>query len=256
MKILIQFLIRLVPRKVLQKIAPWILPLIGRLYRGHNVTCPIIGKSYRKFLPYGRINPRPNALCLESMSLERHRLLWLYLKEKTDFFKTKLRVLHIAPEQCFIQEFKKQHGGYYVTGDIESPLADVQMDIHQIPFDEGDFDCVLCNHVLEHVEDDKKAIGEINRVLKKGGWAILQVPFFYPLVDITEEDPTITDPGMREKRYGQSDHVRRYGKDYADRIRSQGFKVTEDDYCSTLPEETRTKYALPKDEIIYFCEKI
>ena len=125
-----------------------------------------------------------------------------------------------------------------------------------LPFADNSFNQVICSEVLEHVPNYQMMLKEINRVLKQGGWAILQVPFFYPLVDITEEDSSITDPLLREKLYGQSDHVRRYGKDYADRIRQWGFRVTEDEYCSSLPIETRKKYALPEDEIIYFCEKV
>ncbi len=255
MKKIISFIIRKVPRKYLQVISPLLLKLIGLFYRGNNVTCPIINRSYRKFLPYGRVNPRPNALCPDSLSLERHRLIWLFLKEQTNFFSEKLKVLHIAPEQCFMEKFEDLHGENYITGDIESPLAKVKMDIHQIPFEENTFDVAMCNHVMEHVNDDIKAMHEIQRVLKPGGWAIIQVPFFPPLPDTTFEDFSITDPAEREKVFGQDDHVRLYGKDYALRLAKAGFKVREDDYVKRIGPEKVLKYALPKDEIIYFCEK-
>ncbi len=143
----------------------------------------------------------------------------------------------------------------YITGDIESPLAKVKMDIHDIPFEENTFDIIFCNHVLEHVESDLRAMEEMRRVLKPGGWAILQIPFFYPLNDETTEDPTITDPRERERLFGQDDHVRLYGKDYADRIRSTGFQVIEDRLVFELTPEEVEKYALPKEEIIYRAEK-
>jgi len=251
MKKIISWLIRYVPRKHLQRVSSTGLKVLGLFYRGNEVTCPVCSKSFRKFLPYGRINPRENALCPNCLSLERHRLMWLYLKERTAFFKSGLHVLHIAPEACFIKRFEKIHGDRYITADIESPLAKVKMDIHQIPFKENTFDVVLCNHVLEHVKDDIKAMNEIQRVLKPDGFAILQVPFFNPVPETTFEDPTITDRQEREKIFGQDDHVRKYGKDYPQRIKRAGLKPLEDPYVDTLEENIRKKFGLVKGEIIY-----
>ena len=107
------------------------------------------------------------------------------------------------------------HGEKYITADIESPLAKIKMDIHAMPFAENSFDVVLCNHVLEHVQDDIQALREICRVLKPGGWSILQVPFFAPIPEVTIEDTSIVGPREREKAFGQDDHVRKYGKDYS-----------------------------------------
>ncbi|MFN7373073.1 MAG: class I SAM-dependent methyltransferase, partial [Cyclobacteriaceae bacterium] len=185
MKKLISWLVRYVPRKHLQLFSGMGLKIVGLFYRGNAVECPVCGHTYRKFLPYGRINPRPNALCPNCLSLERHRLIWLYLKQKTDFFQRHQQVLHIAPEHCFIKPFEQRHGAGYITADLESPLAKVKMDIHEMPFAENQFDVVLCNHVLEHVQDDIKAMREIQRVLKPGGYAILQVPFFHPVPAVT-----------------------------------------------------------------------
>ena len=255
MKQAVSFALRHIPRKYLQLINAPLMRIAGVFLRGNNVTCPIINRSYRKFLPYGRLNPRENALCPDSLSLERHRLLWLYLNDQTNFFTSKLRFLHVAPEQCFMKKFENQHGEGYITADIESPLAKVKMDIHEIPFEDNSFDAVMCNHVMEHVDDDRKAMGEIFRVLKPGGWAIMQVPFFSPVQPDTFENPSITDPREREKAYGQNDHVRLYGWDYPDRIRSVGFDVREDHYAEELGEEAIRKYALPPKEIIYFNKK-
>ncbi|MEK6783715.1 MAG: methyltransferase domain-containing protein [Bacteroidota bacterium] len=251
MKKIISLLIRFVPRKYLQLFSGIGLRAFGLFYIGNKVECPICHSHYRKFLPYGRINPRPNALCPSCLSLERHRLIWLYLKERTNFFSNQLDVLHIAPEPCFMKRFEKQHRERYITADIESPLAKVKMDIHQIPFPENHFDVVLCNHVLEHVQDDIKAMSEIRRVLKPGGWAIMQVPFFSPVPDITFEDSSITNPRDREKAFGQDDHVRKFGKDYAKRIERAGLKVVEDNFAKTQPE----KYGLQNAEIIYLGVK-
>ncbi len=252
MKKIISILIRFVPRKYLQLFSGVGLKAVGILYAGNKVECPICGNHYGKFLPYGRINPRLNALCPSCLSLERHRLIWLYLKEKTNFFSAQLDVLHIAPEPCFMKRFEKQHGEKYITADIESPLAKVKMDIHQIPFSENIFDVVICNHVLEHVQDDIKAMSEIRRVLKPEGWAIMQVPFFSPVPDVTFEDTTITDPQEREKVFGQDDHVRMFGKDYSKRIERAGLKAVENDFAKVQPE----KYGLQRAEIIYIGVKI
>lgn len=250
MKKLISWLIRYVPRKYLQRIAGTGLKIVSVFYAGNNVTCPVCSRQFRKFLPYGRVRPRPNALCPNCMSLERHRLLWLYLEQRTNFFRTPLKVLHFAPEACFMKRFENMHGDGYITADIESPLAKLKIDIHNIPLNDNAFDVVLCNHVLEHVADDLKAMREIRRVLKPGGFAILQVPFFHPVPEITLEDPAVTDPRERERLYGQRDHVRRYGRDYPLRIESAGLTVTEDDFANTLTEETRKRYGLVKGEIV------
>jgi SAM-dependent methyltransferase len=251
MKKLIAMIIRYVPRKYLQRVAGLGLKVLGIFYAGSNVTCPVCGKSFKTFLPYGRINPRPNALCPGCQSLERHRLIWLYLKEKTSFFNNRLKVLHIAPEACFMRHFEKQHGEGYITADIESPLAKVKMDIHEIPFPENTFDVVLCNHVLEHVRDDIKAMREIRRVLKPDGFSILQVPFFRPVPEKTFEDASITDPREREKIFGQDDHVRKYGFDYKERIQSAGLKAIEDTFVNEKTDEERGRYGLAQGEMIY-----
>jgi SAM-dependent methyltransferase len=255
MKKLISFLIRYIPRKYLQRVSGIGLKVLGLFYRGSAVTCPICETSYRKFLPYGRINARENALCPNCQSLERHRLIWLYLQEQTDFFKTEKDILHVAPEDCFIHRFEKRNGDKYITADIESPLAKVKMDIHQIPFEENRFDVVLCNHVLEHVKDDIKAMQEIYRVLKPGGFAIIQVPFFAPLEAVTFEDNSITNKRERERIFGQDDHVRKYGTDYPQRIAKSGLHPEEEKFAFTLPPDILKKFGLGSGEIIYIGRK-
>ena len=251
MKRLIAFLIRYIPRKYLQRLSGPGLKIAGLLYRGKAVSCPVCSGNFRKFLPYGRINPRPNALCPNCLSLERHRLIWLYHKENTTLLSRKQPLLHVAPEACFIPRFEAIHQDDYITTDIESPLAKVKMDIHRMPFGDNTFDAVLCNHVLEHVTDDILAMKEIARVLKPGGFAILQVPFFHPVPDQTISDPSITDRRTREKLFGQDDHVRRYGKDFPVRISQAGLQAVEDDFVKTFSPEQRYRYGLADGEIIY-----
>jgi SAM-dependent methyltransferase len=206
-------------------------------------------------MPYGRTNPRNNALCPSCLALERHRLMWLYLQKKTNFFKDPLKVLHVAPEHCFIDRFEAMKNLDYITADIESPLAKVKMDIHAIPFEANTFDVAFCNHVMEHVDNDIQAMGELHRVLKPNGWAIVQSP-----MDVTRattlEDPTITSEADREKHYWQKDHVRLYGLDYKERLEKAGFQVKADTFVKELDKQIVEKYALPEGEIVYFCRKI
>ena len=208
----------------------WARPLIYQFFKGEQFTDPIDGRSYRKFLPYGYGKQRENALSPGTLSLERHRQMWLYLKNETDFFSSNLKVLHIAPEQDFLRRFKKMKNLDYTSADLFSPIVDVKADILDLPFKDDEFDVVICNHVLEHIEDDTKAMSELFRVMKKGGWGILQVPMKNSL-EKTYEDFTITDPKERQKYFGQYDHVRWYGMDYFERLNNVGFE-TEINYYS------------------------
>ncbi|QHT70284.1 methyltransferase domain-containing protein [Rhodocytophaga rosea] len=254
MKHLISFVIRHVPRKYLQLVSHVVLKSMAVFYKGNAVECPVCKSQFKKFVPYGRTNPRENALCPNCLALERHRLMWLYLQDKTDFFNAPHKVLHVAPEHCFIHRFEAMKNLDYVTADIESPLAKVKMDIHAIPFEANTFDVAFCNHVMEHVADDHQAMKELYRVLKPNGWAIIQSPMDTSR-STTLEDPSITSEADREKYYWQKDHVRLFGLDYAQRLEKAGFQVTEDSFVKELGQQLVSRYALPGEEIIYFCRK-
>lgn len=249
-------------KKILNTIPrPWLIrasyivrPLLEFWYKGNRYTDPIDGKSFRTFLPYGYNKIRTNVLSPSTLSLERHRLLWLYLQRHTDFFTKKLKVLHIAPEQAFYKRFKKQPNLDYITADLYSPLADVIADICNLPFASHSFDVVLCNHVLEHIEDDKKAMQELYRVLKNGGWGIFQVPQNLDL-DVTFSDNTITDPKERTRIFGQYDHLRVYGKDYFDKLKEIGFTVLPIHCEQVASIEEIEKYRLVQEEILPICYK-
>ncbi len=245
-----------IPRPILIKVSYIVRPFIAWWLKGNKFTDPIDGKSFRKMLPYGYAIQRENVLSPSTLSLERHRLLWLYLKNETDFFTStkKRKLLHIAPEQCFLKRFKKQKNLEYITSDIESPIADVKADICDLPFEDNSFDIIFCNHVLEHIPDDSKAMQELFRVLKKGGFGIFQIPQDLNK-EKTFEDDSITDPKERTKIFGQYDHVRVYGKDYFDKLRSHGFEVKEIGYSKQISSELVTKYALSKGEILPVCFK-
>jgi SAM-dependent methyltransferase len=229
-------------------------PILAFLLKGNTFTDPIDGKSFKSFLPYGYGTQRNNVLSPSTLSLERHRLLWLYLKNETNFFSVEKKVLHFAPEQAFYKRFKKMKNLDYVTTDLNSPLADVKADICNLPFKDNEFDLILCNHVLEHIPDDKKAMQELYRVMKVGGLGIFQIPQDLNR-ETTFEDYSITNKKERAKIFGQYDHVRIYGRDYFDKLRSIGFKVDEVDYTSKLSEVNITKYCLAKGEIIPVTSK-
>ena len=229
MKKLIKWMLNHVPRPLLQRVAGWAVPAAGLFYKGRGVECPVCGSRYRRFMPYGYVQSRANALCPKCLSLERHRLLWLYLTRETDLLTSFPRTLHIAPEVCIMRHLKphfKGHPGQYVTADLESPLADLHFDVQQIPLADDSVDVILCNHLLEHVADDRRALHELYRILKPGGWGILLSPV--------------------EPDY---DHRRIYGADYTDRLREAGFEAADIDYAATFSEAERRLYALPKDHI-------
>jgi len=231
-------------------------PIIAFSLKGDKFTDPIDGKSFRKFLPYGYGKQRENALSPSTLSLERHRLMWLFLRDDTDFFtsKEKIKTLHIAPEQCFLDLFRKQTNLEYITSDLESPIADVKADICNLPFDDNSFNVVFCNHVLEHIIDDTKAMQELYRVLKKGGFGIFQIPQDLSR-EKTFEDNTITNRTERAEIFGQYDHVRVYGRDYFNKLRSVGFEVDEIDYTKKITREKLERYCLMKNEILPVCYK-
>ena len=229
-------------------------PFVAFFLRGNTYTDPIDGKSYRRFLPYGYAKVRENVLAPGTLSLERHRLFWLYLKNETTFFSAPLRVLHFAPEQAFVQKFKKQKNLTYTTTDLNSPIADVKADICDLPFKDNSFDFIICNHVLEHIPDDTKAMQELYRVLAPSGTAIVQVPYDAKR-EITFEDNTITDQRERTRIFGQYDHLRVYGMDYFKKLSSIGFDVNALDYTSGISIDDIERYRLCKGELLPVCKK-
>ncbi|KAA5824167.1 class I SAM-dependent methyltransferase [Algibacter amylolyticus] len=249
MKKLFKLILNIIPRPLLIRLSYVARPILAVFLKGNTFTDPIDGKSFKTFLSYGYGTQRDNVLSPSTLSLERHRLLWLYLKNETDFFTAQKSVLHFAPEQCFLKRFRKLKNLNYTTTDLLSPIADVKADICNLPFEDNSYDIILCNHVLEHIPDDTKAMQELFRVMKPGGYGIFQIPQDLNRAS-TFEDDSITDKKERAKIFGQYDHVRVYGRDYFDKLRSIGFKVKEVDYTASLSAEAITKYCLAKGEII------
>ena len=260
MKHLIKFILNLIPRPVLQRVAGWIVPVVGLLYLGKGKQCPLCGCQRRRFLPYGYVTSRENALCPNCLSLERHRLLWLWLVRESDIGRGAMalpKMLHIAPEVALMRKFKKMYASTpdrYVTADLESPLADMHFDVQQIPLEAESFDAIICNHIMEHVEDDHKSLNELYRIMRRGGWGVILSP-----VDLerehTFEDDTITDPAERTRIFGQYAHRRIYGRDYAARLREAGCEVYDIDYKNELSKAAQELYALPADHLYIVCKQ-
>ena len=223
-------------------------------YAGVRFTCPCCGGRFRRMKTAGQDIKRLNAQCPKCGSMERHRLLQLYLQNETRFFKDNLKVLDIAPMDFFQKICKASPNLDYTSADISSPISMMHFDVQQIPFPDDTFDVIICSHVLEHVEDDLKAMRELNRILKPGGWSILQVPIDNSQ-ETTFEDPSVTSPEERLKLFGQEDHVRIYGRDYVERLVNAGFMVNVVDYHAELDAETIKRYCLSKKEDIFICRK-
>lgn len=233
-----------------------------RAFQGDDVLCLICNTRFSKFAPFGR-GSRQNAKCHHCGSLERHRLQWKYLHEQTTLFTnpTRIRLLHFAPERAFYNAFSaNMHIEYYpcdLTPERYANFGSVkilQADITKLPFEANFFDVVICNHVLEHIPDDSRAMDEVLRVMKNGAWGIFQVPIDRNR-DVTYEDPSINTPEARLRAFGQSDHVRYYGRDYPQRLEKAGFTVTTDDYANTFSPEQAFIYGINRGEILHVCRK-
>lgn len=251
---LFKTLLNVIPRPWLIQLSYFVRPFLVVFLKGNRYTDPIDRTSFKKFLPYGYVHQRDNVLSPSTLSLERHRLLWLYLERETSFFSESLKLMHIAPEQAFYDLFKKIETLEYTTVDLHSPLADIKADICSLPFSDASFDVILCNHVLEHIPDHQLALSELYRVLKPGGWGILQVPQDLNRAS-TFQDDSIVDPKERSKIFGQYDHVRVYGRDYPHFLEKAGFNVEMVDYTHSLTDAEIERYRIAKGELIPLIRK-
>ena len=233
-----------------------IIPLhyfITKTINAHGAYfCPVCENNVRQFLPAGS-PPRLNAKCPMCGSLERHRLDWFFFIKATDLFdKSRKRMLHIAPEKFFSERLHKLEYLNYLSADKSNPNAMVQMDITSINYPDNFFHVIYCSHVLEHIPDDRKAISELYRVLCQDGWALLQVPV---TADETYEDPSIIDPKERISHFGQWDHVRRCGPDYAERIKNVGFVVQVLRANELLSQADCARMGFEANMLVFFCRK-
>ena len=241
--------------------------LYSLAYRGSGYYCPFCNYYHRHFLPDGSKAKvieqydvigggyRPSCLCPKCGSKDRERLLYGFLKQQTNLFSDQPKsVLHIAPEKNLKKVLQKQPQLSYLNADLAAGAADLQMDITQIAYPDNYFDVILCNHVLEHIPNDKKAMQELYRVLKPQGWAILQVPFAEKLSN-TYENFSIINPTERETHFGQFDHVRIYGQDYVQRLANVGFNVTTYNALNVLGQDVVNLQQLIANEKVFLCRK-
>jgi SAM-dependent methyltransferase len=187
---------------------------------GLGCYCCICGHYLRRFLPF---RGRRNAECPNCGSLARHRLLWKFLSARTKLFDRRPKqVLHFAPERGVRRRLTQYPQLSYVAADLAGGPDILPVDVTAMKFPDSSFDVVICNHVLEHVDDDRKAMAELHRVLRPGGWAVITTPIRGVK---TLEDPAVTQPHMRKELFGQENHVRRYGRDIVGRLQDAGFRV-------------------------------
>ncbi|MEO3434170.1 class I SAM-dependent methyltransferase [Inquilinus sp. CAU 1745] len=187
------------------------------------LECPICNRTALRFLPFG-LGGRRNAMCPTCGSVERHRFLWLYLTTRTDLLTGRHRVLHTAPETALEERLRGLPNLRYESVDRFNPYADRQADLTDLPYGDGTFDVVLTSHVLEHIPDDRKAMAELARVTRRGGRAVVMVPYT-PKEAVSPEGRDIASPAERMARFGHPYHYRYYGRDLVDRLADAGFEA-------------------------------
>jgi SAM-dependent methyltransferase len=221
--------------------------VMSPLFAGDAVECPICEKASRRWISLGL----DEGMCPRCMSEARHRLLALYMRDELEINTKPMRILHFAAEYCFIRRFRRVPNITHVIADLDPPRGGVKIDITDIPLESDFADLVICSHVLEHVEDDSKAMFELKRVLRPGGTALIMCPVSYEL-ESTYEDPSIVTPEGRREAFHQNDHVRLYGADFDDRLRAAGFQVDASQYGLSHGEKA-SRFGLRQDEILYVC---
>ena len=258
------------PNSFARSIKQIYLSLRGLLYSGTKYNCNLCHKSFRKMMEGGFDLPIikekqiigagiRNHICPYCQSTDRDRLVKLYLDNHFNLTDQPIKVLHIAPEPSLNNMFNKLDNVNYIPAakyheGIYYPDNLTLVDLTDMHFEEAEFDLIICNHVLEHIEEDNLAFSEIYRVLRKGGTAILQVPYS-ELLDKTHEDASMTTYSQREKHFGQFDHVRLYGKDYQEKLETAGFKVTLFNPLSIDAEKKVNKLSLFKGEKLFVTTK-
>lgn len=247
----------LIPAKARLNLKIGIRKSKGLFLSGNEVECNCCGKKYRKFLPMGNLEFRDNVMCSNCGSLERTRMLLIYLEKETDIFEPGKKVLHFAPEEGLKAQFKKRKNpDEYINGDLNPVLADTVIDMTNISFADNTFDYIICSHILGHIPDEEKAVSELFRVLKPGGKAIVLTLINEENVPTREEKHINTDE-KRLMEYGHPTLFRLHGNDMADRLAKRGFEVVSRDYISELPEDIQTRLRIADNQRgrLFICSK-
>lgn len=217
-----------------------------------QLECNICGQPVKEFKPYGP-KKRPNVKCPHCGAIDRNRAFWCFAKNFTNLFDGQAKkLLHVAPEVLLTERLKAIPGIDYLSSDLSRPTAMVKMDLTDIQYPDNQWDIIICSHVLEHIPDDRKAMREMCRVLKPGGWFSVQVPV---RETPTYEDWSITEPEERVKAFGQFDHVRVYGPDLADRLCECGFDAKMVQAGKVLPIAEVRRYGIKPKAILFHCVK-
>ncbi len=220
-------------------------------FYGSNCYCPVCKSHIREYERFGHMEKLWCPIC---GSMRWQRFAWVFLVNNTNLFDEKpKKLLHIAPEVAFEPRLKRIKNLEYLTADLFDPNVMVKVDVTDMPFPDHSFDGVFCSHVMEHVPDDRKAMSEFFRVLTSGGWAIFLVPI--QMDQLTDEDLKITDPKERERRFGQHDHVRYYGRDFEDRLRESEFQVTVVRATDILDSSQLEQMRISRKEVLFYCQK-
>lgn len=221
-------------------------------HAGDRVVCPICEGQFSSFLTR---HGHSNAQCPGCRSLVRHRSLWLYLRDVVRIGECPTRVLHLAPERGIERRLRELPVVDYISADLDASLASERVDVVDMPYADASFDLVICSHVLEHVVDDRAAIGEMYRVLRPGHMAIIILPIRSAR---TEEyiDPSPT-PAHADgyRRSARHEHVRAIGADYPDRLRAVGFDVDVIDYAASMPDPEQARFGIEPGQPFYVCSR-
>jgi SAM-dependent methyltransferase len=240
------------------RVEPWayrvhraLRPVVRVATRGDRRQCNVCGSRCRRFLAHRDIT---EAVCPVCLSHGRHRIGWAWLASRSGLDRGRWRVLHLAPEPEIGGLLRAWPNVDVVSADLASPLADLRTDVARLGLADESFDAVICSHVLEHVPSDRRALRELRRILRPGGWILIQVPL--PSGQLrTDEDPSVTSPAERTRRFGQADHCRLYGMDLVDRIREAGLEV-ESLLAETLFDEpARQRLCLRADEPLFIARR-
>lgn len=231
-----------------------LLFLRGLLFRGRRYACPVCGAGVRAFTRGGgSFRSRPRGYCPRCNSKARHRRVWLHCLQETDLVSARISLLHVAPKYCLSRRLSRMPNLDYSALDLEpGPNITVVGDLTSLEMSSETFDAIVCIHVLEHIEDDGAAIREMWRVLKPGGWAVVNVPM---RLDVpTHEDASIVSAADRRRVFGEADHVRTYGYDLVGRLEAAGFDVSLFPGDSLDPALVE-RHGLTLDEHVLHCRK-
>ena len=252
--------LRSIARNILRGVSSRILVF---WYIGNKLTCPVCGWHFRKMKPSkgsyyikGQLvdSYTENSICPRCNSGMRHRFVFTFLVNNINILQSRIKLLHFSAEPPISRLLKRQSNIEYITCDVNPARDAIKVDMTDIQFPDATFDAIISIHVLEHIRDDVKAINELYRILKPGGWALIAVPTYG---DTTFEIPGLDYEG-RMKMYGIGDHMRLNGLDLKTKLSDAGFSVdvfSFDDVPGRYIDRNVTSPHVESDKYLFFCTK-